>query len=532
MLLSNLRDGRRQRRYLKAALVAAMTALLCIVVACAPQPAVETDAAALANTSSEQAGSGIDLTELGYSDFTDRGSGYYPDNFFTEGFINSENRGCNACHDDLWETIKDLSPIQHLASSKPGYGQKADWTDCYYCHEKGIPLGGIQLRDAVHSVHMSNAVFTDDLHGNCFSCHVVDSQGEYKMFDFYKHSDEFGGWPNAGSDAVLDWVEGRTWQTSTISGITVERDMKVDVKLKQEPSAKEEMYQASNYAIPEQDVNTWTLKITGVNNEREFTYDELKALPQTEMTAAMMCGANTIGSYQVGNVPMTGVSLQDLIDACGGLKDGMVSAGLNAADGWRLPSMDFTYDLQTMLDQNAMIVITRWGEPLTVEEGFPVAFAFPGTHAGTWSKWLTGIDFVSTPGISGMDLLFGAPTEIVDKPGFPGESTGGAMVNSGWFTPANDGEIVKFGQPIELKGYAYTWSIDSQRLDQIAFSSDYGNTWTTVDVPDDFDSAQWTEWTATWQPAAPGVYELYVCGISEKAGWQQYPAAITVVVEE
>ena len=75
------------------------------------------------------------------------------------------------------------------------------------------------------------------------------------------------------------------------------------------------------------------------------------------------------------------------------------------------------------------------------------------------------------------------------------------------------------------------WAFGDRKLDQIAFSSDYGTTWTVVDVPDDFDPVQWTHWTATWTPDEPGTYELYVCAVSEAKGWQQYPSAITVVVD-
>ena len=60
---------------------------------------------------------------------------------------------------------------------------------------------------------------------------------------------------------------------------------------------------ASNVAVPEVDASQWTLKVTGVKNPREFTYEELSAMPQTERVAGIPCGANTIGGYQVHDAP-------------------------------------------------------------------------------------------------------------------------------------------------------------------------------------------------------------------------------------
>uniref|UniRef100_A0A7C9JPI6 Oxidoreductase molybdopterin-binding domain-containing protein n=1 Tax=Muribaculaceae bacterium Z82 TaxID=2304548 RepID=A0A7C9JPI6_9BACT len=530
------------RRFATVALAGVMVASVVALAACSPAPsnsvskdapepvasveepaAVSDDAAAADDTASK-------LESMGYSNFLNNDSGDYATNFYTEGFVNAGNRGCNACHDDLWETIKDLSPIQHLASSKPGYGQKADWTDCSFCHSGGAALGGVWLRDPIHIAHLSNEMFVKELNGNCFSCHALDGEGNYQIWDYYKHSDQMGGYKQAGADGTMGWVAGRTWETDTIGGVTVARDMAMDVKMDQEPSAREDMYQASNYVIPELDAADWTLTITGTNNDRTFTYEDLKALPQTEMTIAMMCGANGVGSYQIGNVVVKGVLLKDLIEACGGVQDGIISVGPNAADGWRFPSPMLTYDLQSMLDQNAILMMERWGEPLTVEEGFPVALATPGTPAGGWSKWLTGIDFSEQQGLPDTGAMFTTP-EYIETPSAPGATSYGSMINSGWFNPANDGEVFKAGQPIELEGYAYVWAFGDRKLDQIAFSSDYGTTWTVVDVPDDFDPVQWTHWTATWTPDEPGTYELYVCAVSEAKGWQQYPSAITVVVE-
>lgn len=529
----------RNARLLGAA--ASVVALALALAACAPQvPQVDApqDAPVLASASDGETADGDAAVDevangaaqtpgaaFGYADFRDKSSGDYPESYFTETFVNAGNRGCNACHEDLWTLIENLNPLQHLASSAPGYGKDATYMDCYLCHD-GTPLHGVMLKEPIHSAHYGSRVFTDEIGGNCFSCHALDQNNAYVMFDAYKHTDEFGGFKDSGSDRQWAWVQGREWPNGHVTGISMARDMDVSlVSMDQDPSAQEDMYSASNYAIPQIDAKDYVLKVTGVQNERTFTLDELKALPQTDVTMLEVCVVNTIGSYQIGNVPARGVLIKDLVEACGGVPEGTNAVSAVGEDGWNsvAPSLDF------LLENDGFIMLEAWGEPLSVEAGYPAAFAMPTAPAGLWNKWLIELNFLPTDGLS--DFHFISGMDYVEEPGVVSASGRVASVNSGWLSPVNDGETVNASGPVRLEGYACNWGHNGSRIEQIAFSLDYGNTWTYIDVPADFDMKKWTHWVVDWNPPAPGTYELYLCAIDSVYGWQQYPSAITVIAE-
>lgn len=104
--------------------------------------------------------------------------------------------------------------------------------------------------------------------------------------------------------------------------------------------------------------------------------------------------------------------------------------------------------------------------------------------------------------------------------------------NSGFFTPCDDDQVLNIENgKVTLSGYAYAWGHAGHAVDQLAFSSDYGNTWTYVDMPEDLDPTKMITWTAEWEPKAPGTYVLYLAAHDNDAGWQAYASFVTVVVE-
>lgn len=157
---------------------------------------------------------------------------------------------------------------EDLASSKPGYGKNATWMDCYGCHQGGVDQGP-SLFDAIHSAHYPNTTFVDELKGNCFSCHALNSKGEYVVWDLYRYGSEFGGMLNSGSQNIQDWVGNRGFSQDTIAGITLQSNMAVELTdMSQPESSIDDHFSTSNHAVPEFDVENWTLKIKGVNTRK------------------------------------------------------------------------------------------------------------------------------------------------------------------------------------------------------------------------------------------------------------------------
>ena len=132
--------------------------------------------------------------------------------------------------------------------------------------------------------------------------------------------------------------------------------------------------------------------------------------------------------------------LEDVIEACGGLKDGMVTVQRSTADGF----MNGLYSqIEEDLAEGAMLAWAQNGEPLSPEEGAPLRYVVPGWPAYSWTKYLTQIDFIGEerPDKTGWnDWYTGFPPEgsdIYNQICDP--------LDSAFWTPSKDGQTYKLG---------------------------------------------------------------------------------------
>lgn len=492
------------------AAVALCTALSCALASC--QPAQKSDSEPKATEASQEA----NQKSFTVGDFQNVGSGDLTDTEYNSTFVNAQNRGCNACHEDLWDVMNDLSPIQHVLSSPAGYGQSYGITDCMTCHAYNVAAGGPKLSDLIHTAHYSKAQFTDEQNGNCWSCHATTVDGDIVLWDVYKYSSELGGYPNASSPELQAWLDLRTQTNSNVVDVVSDDNPEIDIELSQPASDEDDMFVADNYLIPQLSSDTYEMKVTGVVNERTFTVADLQALPQTEMTVAQDCLTNAINGVMVGNIPVKGVLVKDLIEACGGVAEGNTTLSANGTDGWdRGQNIDF------LLEQNAIIALQYWGHDLTVDQGYPTTLVVPGVGGAFWTKWIEEIDFNTSKGYAGTWVL---------KAAFPDAFQG--IQCTSWFSPDKDGTEHKVGEAVTIDGYAYLNACNGHTLSQVAFSADYGSTWTTFDVPESFDQNQWTYWSGTWTPEKAGTYVLHVKAVDSAGEEQLKPASVIVKVSE
>lgn len=123
------------------------------------------------------------------------------------------------------------------------------------------------------------------------------------------------------------------------------------------------------------------LSITGVNNPRTFTVEEIRAMPQTEFTAFQNCATNGEGGALMENIPMKGVPLSYLVEQCGGLVEGTNAMNASGNDGWAaFPPMDMALDL---MYEDCYVVTQYYGQNLTVDQGAPLVLVpcgMPGAN--------------------------------------------------------------------------------------------------------------------------------------------------------
>jgi DMSO/TMAO reductase YedYZ molybdopterin-dependent catalytic subunit len=144
--------------------------------------------------------------------------------------------------------------------------------------------------------------------------------------------------------------------------------------------------------VPDVDVAKWTLSITGeVEEAVSLSYDELRALPATDVTTDIHC----VTRWSRFDAEFKGVHWRELAS----LSRPKSTAKFVIAHA----EHGFTSNvpLAALEDEHALIVYEADGEPLTPEHGYPVRLFIPTKYFWKSAKWLTGIELSS-----------------IDKPGF------------------------------------------------------------------------------------------------------------------
>jgi hypothetical protein len=136
----------------------------------------------------------------------------------------------------------------------------------------------------------------------------------------------------------------------------------------------------------------WRLELWGAaGGPRNYTYEELLELPQTEMVAALDC---TLGWYTVQS--WQGVRLADLL----GLErlDAKVAAAQErqGALGVRLEAVTGYAHFLPLAEARLVLLATHvGGEALEHLHGFPLRVVVPTRRGWFWVKWLRKIEVIS-----------------------------------------------------------------------------------------------------------------------------------------
>lgn len=414
-------------------------------------------------------------------------------------YLKADERGCNACHDDLGALLNSCSYGHTDLTNNIGIDINVQM--CIDCHTvgEGYQTTFYDFGTLIHGIHQ------DVENATCASCHNVTEDGEgFTMWDVSKHS--------------------------LLRGITAVEDVEGDFSWNQTDVIPQEdlfnyswYYRGSDYLRNWREANggeadtsiydQWNISLTGlVNNEVNYTLaDLIKEAPSVTKAVTMQCTLNPTGGPYLGNCVVTGIDLNWLIEQAGGFTDDAYAIYSSSADGNANSML-----ISNLEGKDALLVYEINGEPLEWDQGFPCMLWVGGTGAPICCKELSDIIAVdeNDPYVWEYD---GWTTE--DGTGYYNKPNVGI-----WGTP--EGLCVQAGEPYTFKGYAASWDQPTVALE---FSMDGGNTWTHCDTPDSTVN-NWVSWQFTWTPPedVDSAYVLMVRAVTEDGETTPEPVEVMV----
>ncbi len=139
--------------------------------------------------------------------------------------------------------------------------------------------------------------------------------------------------------------------------------------------------------IPDyRDLSTWSLQVFGlVDQELTLSWDQLLALPQTDITLDIHC----VTKWSKFDTTWRGVKVTDLLDRVG-VKPEATHVIAHAEYGYTANA-----PLPDVLLDEAIVAHRFDGEPLAPEHGYPARLIVPKLYFWKSAKWLRGLELVS-----------------------------------------------------------------------------------------------------------------------------------------
>ena len=138
--------------------------------------------------------------------------------------------------------------------------------------------------------------------------------------------------------------------------------------------------------VPGTDLSTWDFRVFGeVEQPLTLTYDELKALPQTEITIDIHC----VTRWSRFDTGFKGVHWRELAKLVGPKPPARFVVA-HAEQGFTS-----NVPLAALEDDSALIAWEADGAPLEPEHGWPLRLVVPSKYFWKSAKWLRGLELLS-----------------------------------------------------------------------------------------------------------------------------------------
>jgi sulfane dehydrogenase subunit SoxC len=280
---------------------------------------------------------------------------------------------------------------------------------------------------------------------------------------------------------------------------------------------------------PRLDAASWRLRVegSGVSRPREFTYDEILAMPSTSVIRFVECSGNGRSFFEtaygkraqggqwklgaIGVAEWTGVPLREVLDRAGLLRTArdVMPEGLDELKVRR------PMPIAKALADDTLLVYAMNGQTLPADHGFPVRVLVPGWVGVANVKWVGRIEVSEQPLYSPWNtesyVLIGP--DYKPNPPAKGPALTSQNVKSAFELPW-EAEISS-GRHL-LRGRS--WS-GQGKIAKVEVSMDRGITWRPARLREPNIAQAWVRWDVDWD-AQPGDYSLRARATDERGNTQ------------
>lgn len=401
-------------------------------------------------------------------------------------YLNADNRGCTSCH-----TLEDALMMldTYHGTIFMGYPTEQTYSTCVACHIWANPL-----RDSIHSTHLGSQLFEQD-GGNCESCHYIDENGDFLRWDYEKY-DLYQGITDVSADEAQVDV---SYDQDTLTP----NDKVFYKSIKEYGDFDAKDWRTDDSYMDPELYNNWVFTVDGdVENPISMTLPELVEKFGTEKAVMkQQCTINGAGNAAIMQSEVEGVPMKAIIDYVKP-KSGVNSVEFLTEDPYPNVGAHYSIAFESMTANESLLVIKMNGETLPNTQGYPCSvWTSDGSAAGGVFKVCTGVNFnvVDDPdAVANGWYVGGFEDPYLDNAG--ADKPNSAVLNypSGVVLEGVAGTVVN------LEGFADAYD---EPIEKIEFSWDHGQTWTTLETPNN-DTTRWTYWRMNFTPPSEGAYLL------------------------
>ncbi|NYT35967.1 sulfite oxidase [Allopusillimonas soli] len=296
------------------------------------------------------------------------------------------------------------------------------------------------------------------------------------------------------------------------------------------------LYIRNNLTPPSEDIvkdpDSWKVEISGVKSPRSFTVAELKTLGLETVTMVLQCSGNGRGFFPhkpsgtqwtvgaAGCVSFTGVPVKAVLEATGGMADGMKY--MTSTGGEEIPA---GLDPNTLMVERSVPLsgiedaILAWevnGEALPLAHGGPLRMIVPGYAGVNNVKYVKHVAFTKDQSPAKIQQSSYRFSPIGVK-GTPEYDSIWEMDPKSWITmPSDPNQPVKAGR-VQITGVAMGGMSEPEKVE---VSVDGGKSWKEAEfIGPDLGKYAWRSFVLSAE-LKPGTYQM-ACRVTNEDGKSQ-----------